>query len=92
MSNQKRRHYEASFKAKLLKMHAHGRSVKSLSESFGINENVIYRWRKKAQQEVSQEATSDIVSEVLELRKRLREVEEERDILKKALGIFSRPA
>lgn len=92
MSKRKKRHYEASFKAKLLEMHANGRSVQSLSEAFGVNTNVIYRWRKQAQEGVSEEETSDTSSEVLDLRKRLREVEEERDILKKALGIFSRHA
>ena len=46
--SKKRRQYDTEFKADLLRMHEQGRSVSSLSESFGINraanrENLIYR-------------------------------------------------
>ncbi|MFK7950683.1 MAG: transposase, partial [Saprospiraceae bacterium] len=41
----KRRRYEAKFKEQLLEMHANGRSMRSLSESFGINENLLYKWK-----------------------------------------------
>ena len=44
----KRRSYDADFKANILKMNADGRSVSSLSESFGINENLIYRWKRQS--------------------------------------------
>ena len=88
----KRRRYEAKFKAQLLEMHANGRSMRSLSESFGINENLLYKW--KSLSNASNKSTSKEIKEELEvvkdLRKRLKEVEEERDILKKALSIFSR--
>lgn len=38
-----RRNYDEAFKAKILALHGQGRSVSSLSSSFGINANVIYR-------------------------------------------------
>jgi transposase len=70
-------------------MHHDGRSIPSLASSFGINENLIYRWKSKLQQSVSTTKTDEAV-EIKQLRKQLKEVEQERDILKKALGIFSR--
>ena len=80
-------------------MIASGRSVTEIARSLGIGENIIYRWRKKALEgpqmaaEVPQGSTPTQVSlsEHLALHKRLRELEMEHDILKKALGIFSRP-
>ena len=80
-------------------MIAAGRPVPEIARSLGIGENIIYRWRKKALDssqttvEATESSTPSQVSlaEHLALQKRLREVEMERDILKKAVGIFSRP-
>jgi len=88
-SSKKRRSYDADFKSNILRLYADGRSVRSLSESFGIGENLIYRWKSEAQKAM-QETVSTDQEEVIGLRKRVKELEEERDILKKALGIFSR--
>jgi len=87
--SKKRRSYDADFKSNVLRLHADGRSVSSLSSSFGIGENLIYRWKSEAKKVVRETVKVD-QEEVIGLRKRVRELEEERDILKKALGIFSR--
>lgn len=88
-TTQRRRKYDAEFKSNVLKLHDNGRSVPSLAISFGINENMIYRWKKEAKKSnvVCQSSEQE---EIYVLRKQLKEVEQERDILKKALGIFSR--
>ena len=88
---QKRRRYDVEFKTKLLEMHKNGRSIASLSSSFGINENVLYRW-KKASKDAESSSSSEELKEIKALRKQLKEVEQERDILKKALAIFSQHA
>jgi transposase len=91
---QKRRKYDADFKSEVIKMVASGRSVIEVSQALGIGENVIYRW-KKEQRDTSLDRTKgkkevDVWQEVDQLRERLRQTEMERDILKKALAIFSR--
>jgi len=95
-----RRKYDASFKQEVVSMIAAGRPVPEIARSLGIGENVIYRWRKKALEGSETlsvgTAESPVPSQVsladhLALQKRLQEVEMERDILKKAVGIFSRP-
>jgi len=86
---QKRRRYDAEFKANILKLNAEGRTIRSLSESFGINENLIYRWKKLANKSIDTDQNEDL-QENLALRAEIKQLKEERDILKKALAIFSR--
>ena len=93
----KKRHrkYDADFKKEVLKMIESGRSVTDLSQSLGIGSNLIYTWVKRSKSS-STDATSAASVLVLDeekvaMQKRIRELEMERDILKKALGIFSRP-
>jgi transposase len=43
----KRRKYDADFKAEVLKMIENGKLVAEISQSLGIGENLIYRWKSK---------------------------------------------
>lgn len=88
-ATQQRRSYDAEFKSNVLQMHSDGRSVPSLADSFGISENLIYRWKSESKRPGATAKPGE-PAEVWQLRKQLKEVEQERDILKKALGIFSR--
>lgn len=92
--NKVRRKYDAAFKADVLKMVESGRSIPDVSQSLGINENVIYRWRNKAKEAHGElDASSEVdnqADEIRRLKAQLHRTEQERDILKKALGIFSR--
>jgi transposase len=91
----KHRKYDADFKKEVLKMIESGRSVPDISQSLGIGSNLIYTWAKRSRS--SSTAIRPIGSllsldeEKLAMHKRIKELEMERDILKKALGIFSRP-
>lgn len=90
----KRRKYDALFKEEVLKMVFNGRPVSEVALSLGIGENLIYRWKSqsKKQQTVAASHTAGNAGteEQQALYKRIKELEMERDILKKALGIFSR--
>ena len=79
------RKYDDEFKKNAVKKVLDGQSVASLARELGVGENLLHKW-KKARLETS----SDVERENLELKKRLREVEMERDILKKAALIFGR--
>ncbi len=88
-NNQKpRRQYDAEFKKNALQLITDGRSVSSVSQSLGVSEGLLYNWKSKSKKANS--TKSEDKAEISALKKRLAEVEMERDILKKALGIFSR--
>ena len=99
-SGMKRRKYDASFKEEVLQMISQGRPVSEVARSLGIGENIIYRWRSRSSHTatnsiqqpntVGKENSPAAGEDQLSLLKRIRELEQERDILKKALGIFSR--
>jgi transposase len=65
-----------------------GRSVREISRSLGIGENLIYRWKSGAK--ISSAAAEEGCMDQEALYRRIQELEVERDILKKALLIFSR--
>jgi len=89
---QQRRKYDADFKAEVLKMVANGQSVAYVSQALGISENMIYRWKqkRKGEKEGGKADHSSLSAENQQLKDRVRQLETEREILKKALAIFSR--
>jgi transposase len=92
MEVKSRRKYSREFKEDVINMLKTGdKNVPTLSKELGIAEQVIYRWNKKVnvKKGSGNEKVGIQEKEVRELRKRLAEVTEERDILKKAVHIFS---
>lgn len=87
-----RRKYDADFKAEVLKMISNGQSVAYVAQALGISEALIYKWKQRTKGEEKQLLPGHI-SEVLidnqRLQQRVRQLEIERDILKKALSIVS---
>lgn len=71
-----------------------GRAVREVSQSLGVGENLIYKWKSlhsgSPAANVPAAPVDVSAGEYERLKAKLREVEQERDILKKALGIFSR--
>lgn len=89
-----RRKYDSDFKNEVLKMVESGRPVPEIAQSLGIGNNLIYYWIKQAKKGNATPGNKPQLNfdeEKLALQKRVKELELEREILKKALGIFSRP-
>ena len=72
----------AAFKEEVLQMVFNGRPVSKVARSLGIGENLIYKWKSRHQ---SKETTgqSPALPGYQALHRRVRELETERDILKK---------
>ncbi|MBD2705748.1 transposase [Spirosoma sp. BT702] len=88
-----RRKYDQDFKTEALRMIANGRSVLQVAQALGLGENLLYRWRSRQESSGTkgkEKVDSPLAIENERLRHQLRQSEEEREILKKALAIFSR--
>jgi transposase len=91
-----RRKFDKQFKFDALRLVARGdRPITAIARDLGIHPNLLYKWREQFQ------ADSDHAfpgkgklrpgeEELRRLRRELEVVTEERDILKKALAVFSR--
>jgi len=74
-----------------------GESVKEVAARFEITVTTLYNWRSKYLKDKEnafpgkgKQNLSESEREIKELKKQLREAQLERDILKKAVGIFSK--
>jgi transposase len=91
-----RRKYDDSFKEDVLKMVMSGRPISEISEALGISVNLIYTWKKKTNRDKGTGSiaaggyNAEAALEIERLKAELRRTEQERDILKKALVVFSR--
>jgi len=84
-----RRTYSDELKAEAVQMLMDGHSPGSVAANLGLSgANLLYRWKARLLRE-SGPATASLESRVRQLEEELRRVERERDILKKALAIFS---
>jgi transposase len=85
-----RRTFTKQFKQEAVQMLLDGHSAKSVSKNLGIeNTNLLYRWKALLVAE-SGPIAETLDADVRQLREELQETRRERDILKKALAIFSR--
>ena len=82
--------YPQELKEEAVQMLLDGHSASSVCERLGLSgTNVLYRW-KKGFLGTEGSVASSLDARVRELEAELRQVQRERDVLKKALAIFSR--
>lgn len=92
----KRRQFDQAFKVEAVRLVTEGKqSVAGVARDLGISANLLYRWQEQlgsaGEQAFPGSGHQSAEAESLRrLRRQLAEVTEERDILKKALGVFSR--
>jgi len=92
-ANGKKRRFDRDFKISAVKMITEGgHKATEVARSLGIKANQLYSWKHKfSDQGEKAFPGKGHLTELAALRRQLREVEMERDILKKAVGIFSKP-
>jgi len=98
MSVQQRRKYDRDFKRNaVLLAEEPDRIVVEVAGNHGIAADLLYRWRREQRARYGLafpghgwEALTAQEQKIRELEKKLKEAEMERDILKKAMAIFSR--
>ena len=82
--------YDEEFKRNAVKKVLEGQSVRSVSQELGVNESQIHKWKRAALKNGDGQQSGAELAETLELKKRIRELEMEVEILKKATLIFGR--
>ena len=86
--------YENDFKVMIVELLKSGRKVKEVSEEYDLNDSMVRRWRREYEIKSGDFSKKrEISSEELEikrLKKELQDTKLERDILKKAVSIFSK--
>jgi len=95
MSREKR-NYSVEFKEKAVELSYARGSVVEICRELDIPTSVLSRWRRESQDYGKNSfpgkgnpKLTDEQKEIAELKKKLRDTEIERDILKKAIAIFS---
>ena len=88
--------YTQEFKREAVRLaQTSGKSIAQVARELGISDSSIHQWRKELAEQSSEAfpGSGHQIAQQEEVRRLKREVEvvkQERDILKKALGIFSR--
>ncbi|HEY5913683.1 MAG TPA: transposase [Verrucomicrobiae bacterium] len=86
-----RRKFDRNFKKEAVALWLNsGRSAREVATELGIGENRLYFWRKKFAP-LTPAAEADMESQLQALRRENAELRQQRDILKKTLGILSAP-
>ena len=86
LKKRKYRKYDRAFKKDAVSQMNSGRSAKELAQLLGVSESLLYKWKNESTGGKNKEQSD----EIKRLRRQLKEKEEENEILKKALSIFSR--
>lgn len=90
------KHYETDFKLMIVNLLKSGQSARQVSEDYGLNANMIRRWLRESLSTKESFTGKGNISlspeqqEIVQLRAELKETKLERDILKKAVSIFSK--
>jgi transposase len=95
MAKRKRRHFTAEFKADAVKLcAAGGRSVGQVAADLDLTETALREWVKRAATDAGKSPPNVLTTaerdELSELRKRVKRLEMEREILKKAAAFFAK--
>ena len=90
--NGKKKRFDKDFKIAAVKMVTEsGHKAAEVARSLDIHPNMLYSWKRKYSDSGEKAFVGKgHLTEIAALRRKLREVEMERDILKKAVGIFSK--
>ena len=84
------RKYDDEFKRQAIKKVFDGQSVASVSRELGVGESLLHKWKRTALENGDGQQSGDQLREAAALKKRIRELEMENEILKKVALIFGR--
>ncbi|MFT8708754.1 MAG: IS3 family transposase [Sporolactobacillus sp.] len=78
--------FNNEFRQMIVELYQTGTPVKTLSSEYGVSETTLYKWIKKLTSIPLEDGKSFTPEDFLKLKKEIRRIQEENDILKKANG------
>jgi len=91
MTNHKNgKRYNDDFRKMVVDLYHSGQKVKDLSSEYGVSEVTIYAWIKKFTPMELEDGSSITPDDYAKLQKQMLQLQEENDILKKAMTIFAK--
>lgn len=82
--------FNDDFKKMVVDLYHSGHLVKDLSSEYGVSEVTIYNWIKKYSPISLEDGSSVTSDDLAQLKKQIRRLQEENEILKKVMAIFAR--
>ena len=82
--------YDEEFKKTVVGLYESGKGISELSREYGIGKSTIDSWIKKYKTITTSTGEVTNNDEILKLQRKNRELEQEVEILKKAVAIFSK--
>ena len=80
--------YDEDFKKTIVNLYENGKGISELSREYGVGKSTIDSWIKKYKTIITSTGETTTNDEILKLQKKNRELEQEVEILKKAVAIF----
>ena len=80
--------YDEDFKKTIVNLYESGKCISDLSREYGMSKSVISSWIKKYKTITTSTGATTTNDEILKLQKKNRELEQEVEILKKAVEIY----
>ena len=95
MARRKRRQFTAEFKADAVRLcTAGGQSIRDVAKNLDLTETALREWVRRAQVDAGEGPKEALTTaereELSELRRRVKRLEMEREILKKAAAFFAK--
>lgn len=84
-----KQHYDEDFKRTLVELYHNGKTQASLIKEYGVSQPALSRWVKQYSTVETDDGEVLTAKQVKELQKRMAQLEEENQILKKAIAIFT---
>ncbi len=93
-ARRKRRRFTEQFKADAVQLVASGKTIAEVTAQFDLTETSLREWVRRAEADAGRGPPDALTTaeraELIDLRKRLKRAEMERDILKKATAFFAK--
>jgi len=89
----RRRKFDLNFKKEALNLWLQsGKSAQTMAAELGLSPNRLYAWKEALQPQAAEQlSAADLQEQLAQLRRENEYLRQQRDILKKTLGILSEP-